>query len=196
MRGQPSPDRRKPASVGRGPYRSGTTTGLPISLPGLRTAAASGRRTASIVLRWARRGPKRSTKSVSAYSPSSRFSWFSADVVRQVAHERRVNLFEVPERLLAVVEDRFVAGLPAFQLGDLASALFAADLGGLAGKLQLLALNFKALPLQLDRLRLEVHEQVQERDGVVHVGHDRGRSLSRRRYFHPIGPVRRRRVLS
>ena len=38
------------------------------------SAAASGRRTASIVLRWARRGPNRSTKSLSEKSPSSRFS--------------------------------------------------------------------------------------------------------------------------
>ena len=41
---------------------------------GLRTAIASGRRMASMVLRWARRGPKRSTKSVKAKSPSTRLS--------------------------------------------------------------------------------------------------------------------------
>src|SRR3954447_8438906 len=37
-------------------------------------AAASGRRMASIVLRCARRGPKRSTKSLSEKSPSIKFS--------------------------------------------------------------------------------------------------------------------------
>ena len=52
--------------------------GCSAQLSVLRLAAARGRRTASIVLRWANLGPKRSTKSLSEKSPSRRFSWLSS----------------------------------------------------------------------------------------------------------------------
>ncbi len=65
------------------------------------------------------------------------------NVVGQLAHEGGVDLLKVSERFLAVLEDVLVAVLPALQFGDLAGTLVTANLGGFAGELQLLALDFK-----------------------------------------------------
>ena len=65
----------------------------------LRIAAARGRSTASIVLRWARRGPNRSTKSVRAILAVEQVLVVFSDVIRQLAHQCGVDLLEVRERL-------------------------------------------------------------------------------------------------
>ncbi len=119
-----------------------------------------------------------------------------ADILGQVAHQGGVNLFETGERFFAVFEHRFMAGLPALEFGDLTGTLFPVDLRGLAGEFQLLALNLQTLPLDFQGLRLQIDEQMEERDRIVGVGDDGRRPLSGRRDFHPVRPVRRRRVLS
>ncbi len=74
---------------------------------GFLTAAASGRRTASIVLRWARRRiRKRSTKSVSREIAVEQILMVFGDVIGQFAHERGMNLFEVAQRFTAVLKYR------------------------------------------------------------------------------------------
>ncbi len=86
--------------------------------------------------------------------------------------------------------------LPAFELGDLARPLLAADLSDLAGELELLALKLQGLTLDFQRLVLQVHQQMEQGDGIVEVGDDLRGPLAGRGNFHPIRPVGRRRILA
>ena len=66
-------------------------------------AAASGRSTASIVFRWARRGPKRSTKSLEREVPLDEVLVVLVDVAGEVRHQGRVDCLELSGGLLAVL---------------------------------------------------------------------------------------------
>ena len=95
-----------------------------------------------------------------------------------------------------MLEHGLVTRLPPFEFGNLTSALFAVDLGGFPGEFELLPLVLENLALNLERLILQVHQEMEQRDRVVVVGGGLRRTLSSRRDFHPVCPGRRRWVLA
>jgi hypothetical protein len=110
-------------------------------------------------------------------------------VVDQISHQGRVDLFELAERLAALVNDPFVAGLPAFQFGDLSLPLLAGDLGGFLGQLKLLLLVLEDLPLDVEGLRLQGHHCVEQREDVaIRAARRWDRRLSGGGNFHPVRP--------
>ena len=77
-----------------------------------------------------------------------------------------MDALELAEGVLAVVDDVLVAVLPAFELGDLPGPLVAGELGRLAGEFELLPLVLEDLPLDVQGLRLERDQGMEQDDRV------------------------------